>query len=58
MPIFGRTILILGVLLFVVGGGSLIFGFMTKESSVIAPMAALALIFSGAGAGIMKKNRK
>jgi hypothetical protein len=57
MQIVGRILLIIGVFLFVIGGTGILFGFILKSSSLVAPMVALALIFVGAGTGIMKKSR-
>jgi hypothetical protein len=54
----GEIMLIGGVLLFVIGGLGIILNIIPKSSSVIPILAALALIFVGAGISIKKKHSK
>lgn len=57
MYTLGRIVLSVGVLIFLVAGGGMLVGFVPSEGAIAAPIAALALILIGAGAGMVRKYR-
>jgi hypothetical protein len=55
MSKLGNLFLNIGVIFFILGGIAVITNIISKNSPVVPVLAALALIFIGAGASIKKK---
>jgi len=54
----GQAILILGITIFLIVGGGMLMGIFPKNEPLAGPLVVIALILTGAGAGMSKKYKE